>query len=377
MVTINGNNNGNDLNGTSAADTINGYGGSDRIHAGAGDDVIYGGGDFPLASVDRIWGDDGNDTIHLGKNSANIAYGGWGNDIINGSASDDTIYGEFGNDTLTTGGGTGEDKLYGGDGHDILRMNEFGGSNTTLDGGDGNDIFYLNYGVRNFFVGGYGTDTFYATRSTIGQNHFDGGAGNDAILAFQDGIRMGISTITGIEKISSQGFINMVIQLQPNTLINAATTTYDLSKILLEGVAETRGTSNADIIYFAGAFDGDSATLASDDVVTGESGHDTIYTGFGADRLDGGTGNDSLFGGSGSDTFEFKVNYDHDTIGDFVVADDFIRLTSLTGFDDFSDIQALAQDTGSSTIINFGNGDILEIVNISLLSLTADNFLFA
>lgn len=380
MAVINGNNNGNDITGTSAADTINGYGGSDRIHGGGGDDVIYGGGDYPLPSLDQIWGDDGNDTIHLGRNtSGNIAYGGWGNDTIYGSASGDYIYGDFGNDILTTGGGVGEDRLYGGAGDDILRMDQppTGSADTILDGGEGNDELHLSYGTNSFFYGGVGNDTFYANRISHSQNYFDGGAGNDSILAIENNTWIGISTITGIEKISSQGFTDMIIRLRPNTQISAATTTYDLSKVLLEGVTLTRGTDKADIIYFAGAFAGDSAALTSNDVVAGELGNDIIHTGFGVDRLDGGAGNDFLFGGSGRDTFEFKVNNDHDTIGDFVTTDDFIRVTGFAGIDDFLDVQALAQDTGSGTIIDFGNGDILEIANIILLSLTADTFLFA
>jgi len=60
-----------------------------------------------------------------------LAYGGQGNDLIDGCKGNDSIYGDLGNDTLL-----------GCEGNDIL----FGGlGNNSLSGGLGNDTFVLGF----------------------------------------------------------------------------------------------------------------------------------------------------------------------------------------------------------------------------------------
>ncbi|WP_370651221.1 calcium-binding protein [Neorhizobium galegae] len=267
-----------------------------------------------------------------------------------------------------------------------LRSGQFASGDTTLDGGIGNDTFNLNYGARSFLVGGSGNDTFRATALTWLENHFDGGSDFDTILANANGSRLGISSITGIEEIASAGFANFTIELQLNTSGGPSAPIIDLSKTLLSGVASIEGTSQGDIIYLAGAFAGDSVSQTSNDTVNADYGNDSVYTGFGNDvlyredgndLLSGGSGNDALTGGAGADTFIFSVDSDQDTITDFVAGTDKVQLEDLIGFDDFADVQAVMTMSGANTIVDFGNGDVLQFVNVASSSLTAVDFIFA
>jgi VCBS repeat-containing protein len=78
-------------------------------------------------------------------NTADMLYGGGGNDTINGLNANDTLYGGSGNDTLN--GGPQNDTLYGGSGND------------TLNGDNNNDTLIGGYGADTN-TGGGGTDTF-------------------------------------------------------------------------------------------------------------------------------------------------------------------------------------------------------------------------
>lgn len=62
------------------------------------------------------------------------------------------------------------------------------------------------------------------------------------------------------------------------------------------------------------------------DTILGGAGSDTIYGGEGNDLIIGGKGDDVLFGGAGADTFQFGRGDGIDTIRDFDIALDTIRL---------------------------------------------------
>jgi hypothetical protein len=60
-----------------------------------------------------------------------------------------------------------------------------------------------------------------------------------------------------------------------------------------------------------------------------------------------------------------------------VAGTDKVQLEGLIGFDDFADVQAAMTMSGTNTIVDFGNGDILQFVNVASPSLTAVDFIFA
>ncbi|MEO6773821.1 MAG: C2 family cysteine protease [Kofleriaceae bacterium] len=106
-------------------DTLNGGAGADFLVGGYGQDTIHGnGGD------DTLWGSGGSDWL----------YGGDGDDVIYGHGGNDMLYGEGGRDTLY--GGSGVDTLSGGADQDTLVT--IGGNYDVVYGGTGNDLFWVD-----------------------------------------------------------------------------------------------------------------------------------------------------------------------------------------------------------------------------------------
>lgn len=198
--------------GGNGNDSINGEDGNDRLYGEAGDDLIYGGDGVDVihsgAGNDEIHGDGGDDWLYLDGNTTfnqnydNLvlagAYGGDGNDYLEGSGNfgvldggngDDNIYGGSGtdliyagdgDDTVVAGGGSdeihagpGHDKVFAGDGNDWI----FLGPDTYAEGNGGNDLFYIApeqlNGSTFYAVGGEGHDTFRMDLFGIGAGSMD------------------------------------------------------------------------------------------------------------------------------------------------------------------------------------------------------------
>ena len=119
------------LQDSSGDEVLYGSAQQDTINASAGNDELRGrGGDDSISGGsgnDEIFGNEGNDWIE----------GGADNDIINAGQGNDTVNGGLGNDRIV-GGTTGRDQLNGGDGDDVIT----GYSEAdTLSGGTGIDTF--------------------------------------------------------------------------------------------------------------------------------------------------------------------------------------------------------------------------------------------
>jgi Ca2+-binding RTX toxin-like protein len=141
--------------GGSGDDTL--YGGSalDELHGEAGNDYLHG-----RLGEDYLFGGDGADTLISGGGDLSYHYldGGSGNDVLHGGDGADVLVGNSGNDLLqgwsgndTLYGGSGTDTLYGGFGEDQLD----GGQDETYDrlyGGAGRDLFRIEYDTEWYFV---------------------------------------------------------------------------------------------------------------------------------------------------------------------------------------------------------------------------------
>jgi Ca2+-binding RTX toxin-like protein len=80
---------------------------------GPGNDTLNGSD----RGTDYLFGDDGNDML-FGKGGSDYLVGGSGNDSLYGGAGSDVLYGESGDDYLDHGGDWDRDWLYGGYGRD-------------------------------------------------------------------------------------------------------------------------------------------------------------------------------------------------------------------------------------------------------------------
>ncbi|MCK9249725.1 MAG: hypothetical protein M0P31_12230 [Solirubrobacteraceae bacterium] len=204
------------------------------------------------------------------------AYGGNGDDVLDGASGPDELHGGDGDDQLTGRGG--DDRLYGENGDDTLN-GDFGtsspGGDDLLDGGAGDDEFeqYVGFG---------------SPASLAGDDTYIGGPGNDSFSYFH---RADAVSIT-LDGIADDGMAGEADNIHPD----------------IETVGGSAGDdvivgSPGDDILWGG--DGDDVIhgLAGDDQLSGDDGDDTIDGGPGADRIAGGCMSDVLIGGPGADRF--------------------------------------------------------------------------
>lgn len=165
--------------------------------------------------------------------------------------------------------------MYGRDGDDVLNG---GDGNDMLDGGDGDDEFMGSAGA-DVLIGGSGTDTV---------------------------------TYDAIEAVTAD-------------LANPANTTGDAAGDTYSSIENLRGTRGGDRLY------GDAGNnyidgRGGDDLLQGGNGNDLLDGLDGNDTLNGGAGDDNLLGDAGNDIFVFDSATGRDSVSDFNVAEDSVRL---------------------------------------------------
>ncbi|MEH2174780.1 beta strand repeat-containing protein [Nostoc sp.] len=221
-------------------------------------------------------------------------------DTINGQGGDDKINGLSGNDLLRDG--AGNNTLNGGAGNDTLSFRGFTGNNL-LSGEDDNDYLSLynsseifsSFSSNNTLDGGAGDDTLradYRDYSSLGDNLFSGGDGNDSLL------------------------------ISANGIYSPGDRSYDKNTLSGGAGDDTLGTSglSGDNLFFGGDGNDSLSTFGGENSRAAE-GNNTLNGGNGDDTLNGGNGignsNDYLTGGGGKDKFVYNLSYSPSTITDF------------------------------------------------------------
>jgi Ca2+-binding RTX toxin-like protein len=200
--------------GTSGNDLLKGTATDDTIFANAGPDSgPVDGKDVVFAGGgnDVIYGADGNDILFGGAGD-DMMFGGTGDDKLFGGAGNDSVYGVLGSDTVLGGGG--DDRVFGSDGDD------------KIDGGDGNDTMF----------GDTGADLFV----------FKTGDGDDVIndLNFAEGDRLllpgfGLGTGTFIESVGEVRDLNDAGKLNVSVGVDDLTLEFATGQtLILRGLAE-------------------------------------------------------------------------------------------------------------------------------------------
>jgi Ca2+-binding RTX toxin-like protein len=123
-------------------------GGTEVMHGGDGNDVLQHHsnnlGPFGLPTSCELYGDDGDDAIHLV----------WSEGLADGGSGNDRIF--LGGFDATARGGEGDDVIYGAAKSDILNLADYDkysqGGTQTFDGGTGNDRMYAYDYTSDIFV---------------------------------------------------------------------------------------------------------------------------------------------------------------------------------------------------------------------------------
>ena len=371
--------------GTDGADTLQGSDWNDYLDGGRGNDLLYGG--------------KGNDTL----------YGGWGNDTLYGGKGNDTLHG--GKKSESAGEGhVGSDTLYGGEGNDKLYAG-FSSNFNRLYGGEGDDLLQGSYG-EDYFEGGPGAD------------RINGGGNSDDTISYAGsdaGVTINLRTGRGSgghaegDRISG---VEHVIGSAHNDRLEGDSSNNELTG---GAGADTLigGEGRHDLISYAGSDAGVTISLrtghasgghaegdtfsgveaidgsAHNDRLEGDSRPNYLFGNAGADTLIGGPGQDQMTGGAGSDIFVFApgdagVGDLADYIYDFRVAGANRDALDLRAFNidltrdlesqglTLSGLIALDGDgkTADDREITLPDGGNIRLLNIGSAALAMDDFTF-
>jgi large repetitive protein len=212
-----------------------------------------------------------------------------------------------------------------------------GAGDDTIDGGAGNDKM----------AGQDGNDTF---RGGAGADQMDGGNGVDTV-------DYGASTSA------------VIVNLNTGTGLGG-----DASGDTLVSIENLVGSQYNDTLLGS----------TGDNRLSGGPGNDRLVGGDGADVLFGGSDNDQLTGGQHADTFLFMTrSYSYgnpaDVVTDFQVGVDVLQFQRIGwgGVDSLDDLTF--SQTGTDTVIEFGNTESITLRNVDmqqLLANAAHDFLF-
>ncbi|HEY9848990.1 MAG TPA: tyrosinase family protein [Leptolyngbyaceae cyanobacterium] len=146
--------------------------------------------------------------------------------------------------------------------------------------------------------------------------------------------------------------------------VNAGTLPSNFAHFLLIGAAEGRNTSAGTAANYK--MGKTIAGTAGDDLLTGGFGSDTINGDAGDDVIDGGAGMDMLSGGAGRDWFVLAPGMGMDSIMDFSVAEDRLRLPMGTTFS-----QLTIAQSGANATVSIGGEMLATLMNVQASSITA------
>jgi Ca2+-binding RTX toxin-like protein len=320
-----------------------------------------------------VWGDDGDDTLSVGRELTN----GPGSIDLNGGPGSDTLTASSGEELLFSGLG-GNDRLTANEGEDALISEgdpregaAFGTGGDILDAGSGDDqIVTDNACAGHTFQGGTGTDVIgFARQTTIGGV----ASGVTAVLGERE--RNGVAVAVRDTGGSFEGCTESTMVPGAETLEGTNHNDYlqgnegpntiwgrKGNDLLIEigGADILRGHDGNDEIWDSGAGSGD---------ITGGEGNDGIYADGSNNAIDGQGGNDDLRGGSGRDTINGGSGIDRlqGFGGDDVLrgGDDSDTIIGYEGFDELfgeggSD-SLYARDGVADRAVNCGEGSDIPV----------------
>ncbi|AJD42394.1 hypothetical protein C9413_18535 [Rhizobium sp. SEMIA 4085] len=356
------------VTGSTFSDTLYGNAGANRLNGSAGNDLLIGG-----AGADQIVGGSGADIASYGTATVGVTASLTNSSINTGDAAEDTyssienlsgslfadtLYGDVaanrlngsaGNDLLI--GGASADQLVGSSGIDTasystattgVKVNLL---NSSVNTGDAAGDTYFEI---EDLTGSSQGDTLYGNASS---NRLNGSAGNDLLIG-----GAGADQLIGGSGSDTASYGTATVGVKAS-LANSAINTGDAASDTYSQIENLSGSLFEDYLY----------GNALSNRINGSSGDD---------QINGGSGNDTLLGGAGDDTFVFLANFGKDILEDFVAASDDLISFATDIFDDFSSMFSSASQVGTDTVIAYNIDNIVTLKDVSLSSLTSDDFYF-
>ncbi|CCC96833.1 calcium-binding protein [Azospirillum baldaniorum] len=352
---------------------INGRDGDDLILGSAFNDTLTGGN-----GSDTLIAGDGDDVLYIDADDALVSGGagfdtvyvqGDGNLTLDLTASGiERVFSGSGNDILTATGSVTLVEINGGAGDDLLVGSAFDDTlrgdagNDTLYGGDGNDVLVGGSG-DNVLFGGAGDDRLYVDTQTAS---LDGGAGNDTVYArYSGGVTLDLSA--SIELFSGSVGSDTVTAVNASAAVELIGGDGDDSLTGGAYADSLRGDNGND--WLDGGDGNDTLSGGNgNDWLLGGGGNDTLSGGSGNDTLIGGFGDDSLVGGSGADLFVFSNGGGNDILRDFNAGQgDLIGLAE-------GQTYTLAADVSGNVQIVFGASDTVTLVGVQITAVSSSWF---
>ena len=410
---ITGDEEDNSLIGGAGKDTIIGGGGEDTFVGGKGNDLfIHDGGDVTIADYgtgsdkvslgNALDGFDVNDSdviLNAGTGSVTIkdAVGKKVTVIENGKSTTETYTFDgktnsagtsikltsstqsFAADTklvtidggLTNGatisGNEKSNKIFGGDGDDVLIGM---GGNDTLFGGAGSDVFIYDSG--NDVILDFNGDEDKLVISTGKVSSSSVNSKGDVVL------KVGTGSVT-IKKLDDED-ISDGKTITISDVDGETTCTYFSEKIVSDDGKVTLNSNFKGSSYTAekDIYEVDASAVTKKFAITGNDEDNTITGGKGANLIDGGKGDDLIIGGAGNDTFVTGAG--NDTIADYMTGSNKISLGSAQfknySVDD-SDVIFYFKDGNSLTVKDTAGEKITLVENgISVVNVYAEDGMF-
>jgi serralysin len=200
-----------------------------------------------------------------------------------------------------------------------------------------------------------GIDTIYGGD---GDDTMDGGAGADV---FFGGI--------GTDRVSYASATAAVLA----NLLDETTNFGDAAGDKLNGIQNIMGSDFNDSLRGDTGHNMLFGGLGGDDLAGG-AGQDSLYGGDGNDTLYGQSGDDTLSGGNGADTFQFAMGSEQERISDFADNMDRIELFGINSITNHTQAMNAATQVNGDVKFDFGGGNILWVIGITLAALDNDVF---
>jgi Ca2+-binding RTX toxin-like protein len=350
--------NGSTLLATSVALSLDGGAGDDRLLGGAANEILLGG-----EGNDFIDGNRGNDTAFMGAGDDVFQWDpGDGSDIVEGQEGFDTM--------LFNGAGASENINISANGNRAIFFRDVG--NITMDNNDVERLEFNALGgadnvVVNDLSGTDATEVLVDLESALGSGVGDGVVDRVSVNGTAGNDVAALSSVNGQVLVSDLPAEVRIEHAEASDVLEIRTGAGD---DVIDGSRLAAGSMS--LLLDGG--DGEDVLLAHDGGATllGGAGDDVLIGGDGNDVINGGDGDDVLIGGGGDDLFL----HGEATVSGFVAgagSEDRIDLRGL-GLADFDAVLAHAQQSGGSTVLDFGDGE-MTLLGTRLSSLHADDFL--